>query len=128
MALGHFNIATEGIRSGHKYFAKLGFGFGISIVVSLIPKAYTQLGGGSTVGFANKKQVPYPTIMGMIRIIFKDKEQSMLFYNVINMLTADIKVEFIRRKVTEDDTIFNIVLNKLKRSVQKPIIKIKEIL
>ena len=37
----HYNIATEGVRAGHKILAKLGFGFSIEIIVKPI-----DTGGG----------------------------------------------------------------------------------
>lgn len=42
----HYNLATEGIRAGHKIFAKLGFGFQIEVTIT--PK---DTGGGAGPGF-----------------------------------------------------------------------------
>lgn len=30
----HYNVATEGVRAGHKFFSKLGFGFQLEITIT----------------------------------------------------------------------------------------------
>lgn len=43
MFKSHYNIATEGIRAGHKWLAKLGFGFQVEIIVTPVSR---EGGGG----------------------------------------------------------------------------------
>lgn len=40
----HYNIATEGIRAGHKLLASLGFGFSVEVIIQPKP---VDTGGGA---------------------------------------------------------------------------------
>ena len=44
MFLTHYNIATEGIRAGHKILSKLGFGFSVEVIITPKP---VDTGGGA---------------------------------------------------------------------------------
>ncbi len=105
----HFNIATEGIKAGHKILSKLGFGFLVEVIV-------TPVGGGGgiylpdttrynvTVRITRNGKVwesttevsPY-TLRGLEKIVITFKS--------IIQLIRDIKISVVSRSINSRDIV-----------------------
>lgn len=107
MLTKHYNLATEGIRAGHKIFAKLGFGFKIEIIIQ--PKDGGGVWGGQgplpdpneylvTVKITRKDKV-WQQSFEANRFEMKSLERIVLTFKSINTIIEDITFSIKKRSI-----------------------------
>lgn len=119
----HFDMATLGVRAGHKVMALSGVGFVLQIIVK-----FTGGGGGGSWVDRRVKEREVKSLFSLIKIKFNEKEENFLFYSTIQLQGVDIDVKLIKVDKPKDGTMVKALLNKVMKIAQKPIIKIKEML
>lgn len=126
MMSSHYNIATEGVRAGHKSMASLGQGTYVQIIVTQPPSS--SGGGGFYDEYKEEKRYPYNPLFGLIHIDFYGKEEFFKFYPVHNV--PDIQIEVNLFKYTIDRNTNAIIevtlLESTKQIIKAPVITIKD--
>lgn len=110
----HYNIATMGVRAGHKLMAMMGFGFEVEIIVTPIDSG----GGGGrawTPGIPDDQQY-----LVTVRITRKGKKWEQSFEANIFQLKSLEKVIISFKGIAS-------ILNNIKVTLSSPIINIRRI-
>jgi hypothetical protein len=92
--MGHFNIATEGVRAGRYLFATLGIG------KAPIPD---RTDGYSLVPFPmhherRERQRYLDPLYSLIRVVFNGKEENFFFTYIYNLLDTKIDITPLEKK------------------------------
>lgn len=116
--MGHFNIATEGIRAGRNIFAKLGFG--------QVPTPPTPSDGYSLVPFPmqykkRERQKLLDPLFSLIQIIFDGKEENFFFNCIHDLLDTRIEIKLIKKKKKD----INIKVELEGITISSPIINVR---
>lgn len=118
----HYNIATEGVRAGHKLLAKLGFGFTVEIIVNRIT------GGGGFFAPPEKRRLILNPLYSLIQIQFNGKEENFWFYTISRTFGIEMTVRLIKtEKSIPNRPIIETFLNRVMRIKTDPVITVKDI-
>ena len=115
MSTFSFNIATGGVRAGHRYLATLGYNT-YQIDIRITPTD-SGGGGGNYSGHTEEKRRIYDPLYSLIHIEFQGKEENFLFYAIRRMFDVDIEVTLTRQDgkalTRKDDAIIEVLLKNM---------------